>query len=67
MESLATHTSSQQNGQGEVQAYWKACTAIREGETAIGVADLLTIAWTRSPILRQRVRQVLAKHGANFH
>lgn len=67
MKSFVAHTSAQRNCQGELQAYWKACAAIRDGETATGVADLLIIAWTRSPVLRQRVRQVLAKHGATFH
>lgn len=51
----------------EVEAYWKACAAIRDGEVAAGVARLVPLAGTRSAVLRERVRQVLAKHGAAMH
>jgi len=67
METVIARTSSQPDCRAEVEAYWKACAAIREGEVAAGVADLLALTWARSPVLRERVRQVLAKHGAAIH
>lgn len=67
METSVARTSSRPDRGAEVEAYWKACAAIREGEIAAGAADLLPLTWARSPILRERVRQVLAKHAAAIH
>lgn len=67
METIIARTSSQPDCGAEVEAYWKACAAIREGKVATGVADLLPLTWARSPVLRERVRQVLARHGAAIH
>jgi hypothetical protein len=67
MEPVAARTSSRPDRGAEVEASWKACAAIREGEVAAGVAGLLPLSATRSPVLRERVRQVLAKHGAAIH
>lgn len=59
--------SSQPAFQTEAEAFWKACATIRGGEIAAGVADLLPLTWASSPLLRERVRQVLARHGAAIH
>jgi hypothetical protein len=67
MEPIAARTSSRPDRGAEVEAYWKACAAIRDGAVAEGVAELLPLSCTRSPVLRERVRQVLAKHGAALH
>jgi hypothetical protein len=67
METITARTWSHRDCGTEVEAYWKACAAIREGEVAAGVADLLPLTWARSPVLRERVRAVLAKHGAAIH
>ncbi|NMJ41389.1 hypothetical protein GWK16_09070 [Roseomonas sp. JC162] len=67
METTIPRIPSQADRGTEVEIYWKACAAIRDGETAVGIADLLPLTWSRSSILRERVRQVLAKHGAAIH
>ena len=67
METMLERTSSHANHEVEVGIYWKACAAIRHGEVATGVADLLPLVWARSPVLRSLVRTVLAKHGAVIH
>ncbi|MEO3474332.1 hypothetical protein AAFN86_20865 [Roseomonas sp. CAU 1739] len=43
--------------------YWRACAALRVGEVAAGIAPLLALAWASSPVLRARVRAVLANYG----
>lgn len=67
METVIARTSSQQDCTTEAETYWKACAAIRDGAIAAGIADLLPLTWSRSVILRERVRQMLAKHGAAIH
>jgi len=67
MNTPLSRTAQQADRRAEVEAYWKACAEIRDGEVAIGIADLLPLAWTGSPILRKCVRRVLAKHGAALH
>ena len=67
METIIARTSSQPNCVAEAEVYWRACAAIREGEVAAGVADLLPLTWARSLLVRERARQVLAKHGAAVH
>ncbi|MEO3475989.1 hypothetical protein AAFN86_29375 [Roseomonas sp. CAU 1739] len=67
METIIARTSSQPDGSAEAEIYWKACAAIRDGEVAAGVADLLPLTWARSLLVRERARQVLAKHGAAIH
>jgi hypothetical protein len=47
----------------DATTFWRACAALRAGEIAAGIAPLLTLAWAASPIVRARVRAVLADYG----
>ena len=67
MDTMLERTSFHSDREVEVGIYWKACAAIRHGEVAAGVADLLPLAWARSPVLRSIVRTELARHGAMIH
>ncbi|MBR0653279.1 hypothetical protein GXW78_26740 [Roseomonas terrae] len=67
MQPLVASNASPPNSGAQVEAYWKACAEIRRGELAIGIADLLPLAWSRLPTLRACVRKELARHGAAIH
>ncbi|MBW6399870.1 hypothetical protein KPL78_18570 [Roseomonas sp. HJA6] len=67
MKTMLSRTSSPPDRRAEVEVYWKACAEIRDGEIAIGIADMLLLAGTGSPVLRRCVRRVLAKHGTVLH
>ncbi len=58
------------NGDGlagaDATMFWKACASIRAGDTVAAIEPLLTLAWASSPVLRVRVRAVLADYGVTI-
>ncbi len=67
MEDIIARASTPVNHGAEAEVFWKACAAIRAGELAAGVADLLPLTWARSQLVRERARRVLSEHGAAIH